>query len=105
MTSRRRFLAALAGSTAAVALPRRAQARRTLTIGYVPSNLFAPLFVAAERGYLRDAGFDETLQPIIAGRYHDGFAFVQGQWRFTSVHIIIDLVGDLGHHMLLDVIP
>jgi ketosteroid isomerase-like protein len=46
-----------------------------------------------------------ALQPIIAGRYHDGFAYVQGQWRFTSVHIIIDLVGDLGHHMLLDVIP
>ena len=78
MTSRRRFFAALAGSTAAVALPRRAQARRTLTIGYVPSNLFAPLFVAAERGYLRDAGFDETLQPIIAGA--DSMALVaQGQ--------------------------
>ena len=71
MTSRTRFLAALA-------LPRRALARRALTIGYVPSNLFAPLFVAAERGYLRDAGFDETLQPIIAGA--DSMALVaQGQ--------------------------
>jgi ketosteroid isomerase-like protein len=46
-----------------------------------------------------------ALQPIIAGRYHDAFAYVEGRWRFTSVHIIIDLVGDLGHHMLLDVIP
>jgi len=46
-----------------------------------------------------------ALQPIIAGRYHDAFACVQGQWQFTAVHIIIDLVGDLGHHMLLDVIP
>jgi NitT/TauT family transport system substrate-binding protein len=78
MTSRARFIAALAGSTAAAALPLRAQARRTLTIGYVPSSLFAPLFVAAERGYLRDAGFDATLQPIIAGA--DSMALVaQGQ--------------------------
>jgi ketosteroid isomerase-like protein len=46
-----------------------------------------------------------ALQPIIAGRYRDGFANVEDHWRFTSMHIIIDLVGELGHHMLLDVVP
>jgi NitT/TauT family transport system substrate-binding protein len=67
--SRARFLAALGGSAAAVAFPSpsRAQTRKPLTAGYVPSTLFAPLFVAAERGYLHDAGFDATLQPIVAG--------------------------------------
>ncbi len=46
-----------------------------------------------------------ALQPVIAGRYHNGFECVEGQWRFASVHIIIDLMGDLGHHMLFDLAP
>jgi NitT/TauT family transport system substrate-binding protein len=45
-----------------------------LTIGYVPSTLFAPVFVAAERGYLHDAGFAPTLTPIVAGQ--DAMALV-----------------------------
>ena len=46
--------------------------------GYVPSTLFAPLFVAADRGFLRDAGFEVTLQPIVAGA--DSMSLVaQGQ--------------------------
>lgn len=43
-----------------------------------------------------------ALQPIIAGRYHNSYDRVDGQWRFHSVHIIIDLVGELGHHLLID---
>jgi ketosteroid isomerase-like protein len=43
-----------------------------------------------------------ALQPIIAGRYHNSYERVDGQWRFHSVHIIIDLVGELGHHLLID---
>jgi 3-phenylpropionate/cinnamic acid dioxygenase small subunit len=38
------------------------------------------------------------LQPIVAGRYRDRFERVDGGWRFTSMHIIIDLVGDLSQH-------
>jgi hypothetical protein len=46
-----------------------------------------------------------TLQPVIAGRYRNAYVCVDGRWRFTSVHIIIDLTGDLGHHMLFDLAP
>ncbi len=42
-----------------------------------------------------------ALQPIIAGRYHDRFAVVDGRWRFTGRHMFVDLVGDLGHHLLM----
>lgn len=41
-----------------------------------------------------------ALQPIIAGRYHDAFAMSDSGWRFESRHIIVDLVGELGHHLL-----
>lgn len=43
-----------------------------------------------------------ALQPVIAGRYRHGFEKYGGNWRFSSMHIIIELVGDLGHHMLFD---
>ena len=41
------------------------------------------------------------LQPILAGRYHDRFARTDGQWRFTERRYLIDLVGDLSHHLLI----
>ena len=34
------------------------------------------------------------LQPIISGRYHDGFGRIDGAWRFTSRRYIVDLVGN-----------
>jgi hypothetical protein len=40
------------------------------------------------------------LQPIIAGRYHDRFVRVDGTWRFSARRMIVDLVGDLSHHLL-----
>ena len=48
MTSRARFLVSCAGSAVAASFPTAifAQTRKTLTIGYVPSTLFAPVFVA-----------------------------------------------------------
>ncbi len=46
-----------------------------------------------------------ALQPVIAGRYRHSYAQVDGRWRITSMHITIDLVGDLGHHMLFDLTP
>ena len=80
MTTRGRFLAAGAAGAAAAAFPTAifAQSRRTLQIGYVPSTLFAPVFVAIEKGYLRDAGFDAVANPIVAGQ--DAMALIaQGQ--------------------------
>ncbi len=41
-----------------------------------------------------------TLQPVIAGRYHDRFERCEGTWRFAERHIICDLFGDLSHHLL-----
>ncbi len=46
-----------------------------------------------------------ALQPVIAGRYRHTYTCSEGRWEFASMHIIIDLVGDLGHHMLLDLAP
>ena len=43
-----------------------------------------------------------ALQPVIAGRYRHSYACVDGQWRVETMHIMIDLMGDLGHHMLFD---
>jgi 3-phenylpropionate/cinnamic acid dioxygenase small subunit len=40
------------------------------------------------------------LQPVIAGRYHDRFERPEGPWRFAQRHMICDLFGDLGHHLL-----
>jgi NitT/TauT family transport system substrate-binding protein len=39
-----------------------------LSAGYVPSTLFAPLFVAQERGYLASAGAKSDLTSIVAGQ-------------------------------------
>ena len=39
------------------------------------------------------------LQPVIAGRYHDRFARVDGAWRFTDRLILVDLVGNLSQHV------
>jgi len=46
-----------------------------------------------------------ALQPVIAGRYRHGYARVDGEWRVTTMHIIIDLSGDLSAHMLFDLAP
>jgi NitT/TauT family transport system substrate-binding protein len=76
MTTRQHFIGGAAALGAAMAVPTivRAQTAKNLTIGYVPSTLFAPVFVAVERGYLKDAGFNATLTPIVAGQ--DAMALV-----------------------------
>jgi hypothetical protein len=43
-----------------------------------------------------------TLQPIWAGRYHDAFQRVDGEWRFSKRHFITDLVGDMSQHLMFD---
>jgi 3-phenylpropionate/cinnamic acid dioxygenase small subunit len=40
------------------------------------------------------------LQPILAGRYHDRFERHGTGWRFAERRYLVDLVGDLTHHML-----
>lgn len=80
MTTRHHFIGGAAALGATMAAPTivRAQSAKALSIGYVPSTLFAPMFVAVERGYLKDAGFNATLSPIVAGQ--DAMALVaQGQ--------------------------
>jgi uncharacterized protein (TIGR02246 family) len=39
------------------------------------------------------------LRPVLAGRYDDTFARVEGTWRFTERTIHADLLGDLARHM------
>jgi 3-phenylpropionate/cinnamic acid dioxygenase small subunit len=46
-----------------------------------------------------------ALQPVIAGRYRHTYEQVDSAWRVATMHITIDLVGDLGHHMLFDLAP
>lgn len=44
------------------------------------------------------------LQAICAGRYHDSFVRVGGEWRFdTRDYSLLDMVGDLSQHLLLPV--
>jgi 3-phenylpropionate/cinnamic acid dioxygenase small subunit len=47
---------------------------------------------------------DGPLQPIIAGRYHDRFARIDGDWWFAERdYTLVDLVGDLSRHLRMDV--
>jgi hypothetical protein len=45
---------------------------------------------------------DFPLQPIIAGRYRDTFHRIDGRWWFDTRTMLVDLVGDLGRHLLFD---
>ena len=42
------------------------------------------------------------LQPIVGGRYEDTFQKVDGVWWFKQMKIHVDLVGDLGSHLVFD---
>lgn len=42
------------------------------------------------------------LQIIITGRYRDRFERVDGAWRFSTRHILLDQIGDLSQHLLRD---
>ena len=76
---------------------------------HVTTNLVVELDEAAgtatARSYytvLQAVPGELTLQPIVAGRYRDRFARTDGRWRFAGRHMVVDLVGDLGHHLLFD---
>ena len=40
------------------------------------------------------------LQPILSGRYLDRFERVEEGWRFAERRYVVDLVGDVSHHMI-----
>ena len=42
------------------------------------------------------------LQPIIAGRYNDSFQHIGEKWWFDTRIMFVDLMGDLGHHLLYE---
>jgi glutamate-1-semialdehyde aminotransferase len=42
---------------------------------------------------------DLPLQAIISGRYRDTFHRVDGRWCFDTRTMMVDLVGDLSHHL------
>lgn len=56
---------------------------------------------AAARSYFSvlQARPELPLQVIIAGRYHDRFARMDGAWQFTDRLIFVDLLGDLRFHL------
>ena len=56
---------------------------------------------ATARSYftVTQATADLPLQVIAAGRYHDGFERVDGNWRFCSRTIYLDHEGVLGAHV------
>ncbi len=41
----------------------------------------------------------QPLQPIIAGRYADRFVLGPDGWRFAERRFVVDLMGDLSHHL------
>ena len=45
---------------------------------------------------------DFPLQAIIAGRYHDTFRRIDGEWWFETRTMFVDLTGDLSHHLLYE---
>jgi len=42
------------------------------------------------------------LQPIIVGRYRDTFHRVEERWCFDTREMLVDLTGDLSHHLLFE---
>lgn len=42
------------------------------------------------------------LQAIIVGRYRDTFHLVDGRWCFDTREMVVDLTGDLSHHLLFE---
>ena len=43
---------------------------------------------------------DLPLQPIVAGRYHDRFQRVDGEWRYVfRDYSLMDMIGDVSHHL------
>jgi 3-phenylpropionate/cinnamic acid dioxygenase small subunit len=49
---------------------------------------------------------DFPLQTIVTGRYHDRFERVDSKWRYSYRDLtLIDMVGDVGHHLKSPIRP
>jgi 3-phenylpropionate/cinnamic acid dioxygenase small subunit len=46
---------------------------------------------------------DLPLQIIITGHYHDTFRRIDGVWWFDTRVMFVDQVGDLSHHLSIDI--
>lgn len=42
------------------------------------------------------------LQPIVAGRYHDRFHVVDGEWWFADRIVLVDQIGNMKDHLSFD---
>jgi 3-phenylpropionate/cinnamic acid dioxygenase small subunit len=42
------------------------------------------------------------LQPIVVGRYADTFAREDGEWFFTERAVVIEMLGDVSDHLMID---
>ncbi len=63
---------------------------------------------AACRSYYTVFQQTETLplQPIVAGRYHDRFARIAGEWRFAERdYTMIEMMGDVSQHLRINPVP
>ena len=75
---------------------------------HITSNVQVEIADDAERAVARtyycvmQATDSLPLQPIITGRYHDTFHRVDGAWWFDTRLMLVDQLGDLSQHMLLD---
>lgn len=43
-----------------------------------------------------------ALQPIVVGRYADGFARGEQGWHFTERRADVEMIGDVSDHLLID---
>jgi ketosteroid isomerase-like protein len=78
---------------------------------HVMTNVFVDVAddgnTAASRSYftvLQSVPGAFALQPVIAGRYRHTYRR-DDSWHVVTMHVMIDLVGDLSHHMLFDLAP
>ena len=80
----------------------------TLRTRHVASNVIVEVAeggqTATARSYFAvHQGTDALpLQPIVAGRYEDDFALVDGHWRFACRLVIVDQIGDMREHLTFD---
>jgi hypothetical protein len=40
-----------------------------------------------------------AIAPVVAGRYHDRFRRIDGEWWFEERHMFTDLIGDVSSHL------
>ena len=78
--------------------PKTQHVTTNVAIELEPSGLAAS---ARSRFSVLQAAPGQALQLIVSGRYHDRFERADGVWRFSSRHILMDLIGDLSHHLRL----